>query len=214
MKRRYFTPLVFLVGSLWAGPSFAETPVTSLSSTEPEQIANVRQLLTTNMCALCNLTGVNLSQAHIIGADLRGANLSGANLSGANLEGADLTGANLTGADLTGAFLTNATMNLTALDNVNFSGSQLYFVEVGGASMDNLNLVNATVIGTPISVGGAIGGGMDGTIPIYDGEESIREEELPILTPNDIWPPSPSIHPEQLEDMPTNFLEVPVLDQL
>lgn len=192
MNRRYFTPLFVLLGSLWASPSFAEPSVDALSIFEPAQVANVRQLLTTNMCAFCDLTGVNLSQVHIIGADLRGANLSGANLSGANLEGADLTGANLTGADLSGAFLTNATLNVTALDNVNFAGAQLYFVEVGGASMDNLNLANATVVGTPISVGGAIGGGMDGAIPIYDGEESIREEELPILTPDDIWLPTPS----------------------
>ena len=192
MNRRYFTPLLALIGSLWAGPSLADTPLTPLTVTEPVQATNVRQLLTTNMCAYCDLTGVNLSQAHLIGADLRGANLTGADLTEANLEGADLTGANLTGVDFTGAFLTNATMNLTALNNVNFSDSQLYFAEVNGASMDNLNLSNATIVGTPISVGGAIGDGRDGPYPIYDGEESLREEELPILTPNDIWPSIPS----------------------
>lgn len=188
MHRRYFTPIILLLGSLWASPSVA----LPLSSIEPEQVSNMRQLLATNGCAYCDLTGVDLSQSHMIGADLRGANLSGANLSGANLEGADLTGADLTGADLTGAFLTNATLNLTALNDVNFSGSQLYFVQVGGASVSNLNLADATVIGTPISVGGPIGE-IEGAVPIYDGEESLMEEELPILTPNDIWPATPSI---------------------
>ncbi|MEM9219902.1 MAG: pentapeptide repeat-containing protein [Cyanobacteria bacterium P01_F01_bin.150] len=188
MNCRYFTPLLFLVGGLWASPSFAETSIGSLSSSEPEQVANVRQLLTTNVCSYCDLTGVDLSQAHLIGADLRGAKLSGATLTEANLEGADLTGADLTGADLAGAFLTNATMNLTVLNNVDFSGAQLYFVEVGGASVDNLNLANATVVGTPISVGGAIG---HNSVPIYDGAESLTEEELPVLTPDDIWPPTP-----------------------
>ena len=214
MKNRYLTPLFFLVGMLLATPTHAEAPPTDLSPMEPIQAVNVRRLLTTNICADCNLSGADLSHAHIIGADLRGADLSGANLAGANLEGADLTKADLTGANLTGAFLTNATLANADLDNVNFSESQLYFVDVSGASMDNLNLANATVVGTPISVGGAIGGGMNDIIPIYDGEESISEDELPILTPRAIWPTPPPIDPVRIDDIPTDLLDVPVVDDL
>ncbi|NJL50058.1 MAG: pentapeptide repeat-containing protein, partial [Leptolyngbyaceae cyanobacterium SM2_5_2] len=57
-----------------------------------ENPAHVQQLLETNLCAGCDLSGANLSQAHLIGADLRNADLSGAILVEANLEGADLTG--------------------------------------------------------------------------------------------------------------------------
>lgn len=209
MKRRYLTSLIFLVSTLLATPAGAESLPNTLEAAEPIQATNVRQLLTTNACRNCNLSGADLSQAHIIGADLRGADLSGANLTGANLEGADLTQANLTGANLTGAFLTNAVFASADLDEVNFSASQLYFVDVAGASMNNLDLADATVVGTPISVGGAIGGGTNDIIPIYDGEGSILEEELPILTPYDIWPPSP-VNPIQVDDSPQELLNAPV----
>jgi len=57
---------------------------------------HVRQLLTTNSCPGCDLSGADLRGADLRGADLRGANLSGADLSGANLSGA--SGANLDSA--------------------------------------------------------------------------------------------------------------------
>lgn len=180
---------------------------------EPTQATNVRRLLATNACADCNLVGVDLSQAHIIGADLRGADLTGANLTEANLEGADLTKANLTGANLTGAFLTNASLVGADLDNVNFEAAQLYFVDVTGASMDNLNLANATVVGTAIGIGGPIEDyeGNDAIIPIYDGQGSLQEEELPVLTPEDIWRSPPTIDPVRIEDIPTDLLDVPAV---
>lgn len=58
---------------------------------------HLKQLLDTNSCPNCDLSGANLA-----GANLRGANLRGANLSGANLVGADLTNADTTGANFNG----------------------------------------------------------------------------------------------------------------
>ncbi|MEO0375463.1 MAG: pentapeptide repeat-containing protein [Cyanobacteria bacterium P01_A01_bin.17] len=90
-----------------------------------EQPDHVRQLLETNICEGCDLSGANLGQAHLIGADLRNANLQDANLVEANLEGADLTGANLKGADLTQSFLTNAVLTKVNFDSVNLTQARL-----------------------------------------------------------------------------------------
>jgi uncharacterized protein YjbI with pentapeptide repeats len=109
--------------------------LTSFAATAgAENIAHLRQLLSTKNCAQCDLTGAglvmndlagaklnqanlvgaNLSRTNLTGADLRGANLTGASLYGANLTGADLRGANLTGTDLRSAYLTNA--NVQGID--------------------------------------------------------------------------------------------------
>lgn len=71
------------------------------------------QLLATNACPGCDLSGANLEGENLEGADLRGAYLAeaslfGANLSGANFEEAYLgragwDGANFAQADLHGA---------------------------------------------------------------------------------------------------------------
>ena len=158
--------LTLLSVSLLESPGLAETPAATLI--DELRTNNVQQLILTNACYRCDLVGVNLSEIHLIGADLRGATLVGANLSWSNLEGADLTGADLSGANLTGVFLTNASLAHATLDNVNFTQAQLYYVDVTGASMENLNLANATVLGTPISVGGS---------------EPVELEELPVLVP-------------------------------
>ncbi|MEM1240082.1 MAG: pentapeptide repeat-containing protein [Cyanobacteria bacterium P01_H01_bin.26] len=152
MKRGYLLTLSLLSVFLSDSPGLAETPAANL--VDELRANNVQQLVLTNACYRCDLVGVDLSEIHLIGADLRGATLAGANLSWSNLEGADLTGANLTGANLTGAFLTNASLARAILDNVNFTQAQLYYVDVTGASMENLNLADATVLGTPISIGG------------------------------------------------------------
>ncbi len=214
MKRFYLTNILLLSTFLFMSASRAETPSTSLSPIEPIQTSNLRRLLTTNECASCSLTGVDLSYAHIIGADLRGADLTDANLTGANLEGADLTKADLTGANLTGAFLTNASFVEADLDYVNFSEAQLYFVDVTGASMNNLNLADATVVGTAIGIGGPIEGEIqNGTvIPIFDGQESIQEGELPVFTPENIWLTPPPIDPAGINDIPADLLDVPAVD--
>ncbi|MFB2937539.1 pentapeptide repeat-containing protein [Aerosakkonemataceae cyanobacterium BLCC-F154] len=79
------------------------------SAGNPEHL---KQLINTNVCQGCDLSGVDLRNTNLSGADLSGANLSGADLSGvnlnrANLSNADLTNANLNGVNLKEANLTN-----------------------------------------------------------------------------------------------------------
>lgn len=103
----------------------------------PEILKNIEELLDTNRCYGCNLSGADLSGANLDGADLEGADLSNAllkksdledaNLKGANLSGADLTGADLSKADLyrailTGADMTDTILEETLLDDADLSG--------------------------------------------------------------------------------------------
>ena len=194
MKRRYLA-LLPLLSMLFIGqPGQAETPAEAV--VDQMRAANVRRLMITNECYRCDLVGVDLSKAHLIGADLREAVLVGTNLSWSNLEGADLSKANLTGANLTGAFLTNASLAYADLDNADFTQAQLYYVDVTGASMENLTLAEATVVGTPISIGG--------------GTEPIESEELPVLIPNENWPLSPPSNPWMDPwQPPADILDIP-----
>lgn len=84
-----------------------------LGSPVPEIRQNFNQLLTTNACRGCNLSGavlnrLNLAEADLEGADLSRAQLNSASLAGANLRGTNLRGAWLGGADMTGANLLGA----------------------------------------------------------------------------------------------------------
>ncbi|NER79824.1 MAG: pentapeptide repeat-containing protein [Leptolyngbya sp. SIO1D8] len=186
MRRYYFAAIPLLSALFWAGSALAENPLVDI------QPFNVRRLLTTNSCPDCDLVGANLRGTHLIGADLRKADLRGADLSWANLEGADLNDANLTGANLTGAFLTNATLVNADLNNANLSQAQIYFADVTDASMENVNLAEATIVGTPISIGG--------------GAE-LEEEGSPIISPPEVWQLHP---PGEIKPLPHNLIDVPV----
>ena len=164
--RKCFPALMIGVLAMIAIPVLAEAPIDEpifTPQSNPLQVIarqeairqnNVRQLILLNECMGCDLSGITLTEAHLIGADLRQANLQGATLTDSNLEGADLTGANLTGANLTNAFLTNTILVNAQLDGVNFSSAHLYSVDVSGASISNLNLTGAQLFNTPIYVGG------------------------------------------------------------
>ncbi|MBE9069164.1 pentapeptide repeat-containing protein [Leptolyngbya cf. ectocarpi LEGE 11479] len=177
MKQRFLVTLSLLSVLICDSPSRAETPAETVI--DDMRATNVQRLILTNQCRRCDLVGTDLSKVHLIGADLRGALLTGANLSWSNLEGADLTGAHLAGANFTGAFLTNASLANATLDHANFSQAQIYYANVAGASMENLNLADATVVGTPISIGGA----------------APENNELPILIPDDSWQLEPPMDP-------------------
>ena len=199
MKRHYLATLPLIGLLMGAPPSLAEAPIES--GMEARVAANVQQLLITNHCQHCYLVGADLSQTHLIGADLRGADLTRADLSWSNLEGADLTGATLTNATLTGAFLTNASLVNANLDNVNFAQAQLYYVDVTGASMENLNLAQATVVGTPISIGG-------GTVPGEQGSDSpifVPDEAHPLVPPQNLWL-VPQPHSPDILDVPPQII--------
>jgi uncharacterized protein YjbI with pentapeptide repeats len=142
---------------LWA--SFAIASVVGvLAFPQPAAAANsqhVAQLLETGMCQGCDLIGADLTGAHLIGADLRGANLTDAILAQVNLEGADLSRATLVNTDMSGAFLTNAILDNALIRKTNFANSTLIYTSLEGASIDQVNLVGANVLNTPISVGGS-----------------------------------------------------------
>ncbi len=196
MKTRYLSPLPLLaaivLGSGVAIPAWAEAPMTP----DSVQDFSIRRLRLTNACARCDLSGVDLSNQHLIGADLREAILTGANLSGSNLEGADLTKADLTGANLSNTFLNGTSLVSATLDYANLSGAQIYYADVTGASMAELNLAGATVVGTPLSIG--------------DGPEIMEEATPPILDFEDFWPlpplEDPGPYPDSLIDVPPQVL--------
>jgi uncharacterized protein YjbI with pentapeptide repeats len=112
-------------------------------SASAEDFEQLRQLLSTKQCPLCDLTGSGLVMSNLVGAQLKGANLSRANLSQANLSGANLSwtnlsgtslnGANLTGADLTGAILNGTDLRGAYLSNANLAGVKLDAAYVQGA---------------------------------------------------------------------------------
>lgn len=123
---------------------------------QAENLAHIQQLLSTQQCTGCDLSGAGLVYANLLNADLSGANLkqanlsrsnlrganlseadlSGANLVNANLSGANLNGANLSGADLRGAILTGATLQGARLDGMHFLGAVDLPEEL--ATVDNL----------------------------------------------------------------------------
>ena len=76
---------------------------------------HVRQLLETNECVGCDLSGSRLQGLDLTGANLAASQLNDANLTNttltrANLQGANLREATLTGATLQGANLTDASL--------------------------------------------------------------------------------------------------------
>ncbi|MCU0532997.1 MAG: pentapeptide repeat-containing protein [Hydrococcus sp. Prado102] len=101
-----------------------------------ENLAHIRQLLSTKECSQCELSGAGLVMSNLAGARLSGANLSQANLSQANLSGADLSGANLTGASLFGANLTGANLSGAILDNTDLRSAYLTNANLIGTKLD------------------------------------------------------------------------------
>ncbi len=97
----------------------------------------VKQLLETNECPDCDLSGANLA-----GAELSYSNLQRTDLCNANLSGADLRNANLRDANLDGASLRNA--SLIAVD---FSNTSLTNV----AGLDSLSKNNTPQSGVQVS---------------------------------------------------------------
>ena len=138
---------------------------TSAQAFNPEQL---KQLLKTNQCQNCDLSGANLERLNLSGANLQGVNLSsasllGSNLSNANLEAANLQGAslsdsylyraNLTGANFSNAILLNANLRETILIGTNFSRSDLRSVnlskmDLSKAFFTGANLSKANLSGT------------------------------------------------------------------
>jgi uncharacterized protein YjbI with pentapeptide repeats len=91
---------------------------------------NFQQLMETNSCPGCNLSGAVLNRIDLSGANLEGANMAGAklylaDLSGANLKNANLQGAALGGADLADADLRGANLTGAILEGAYFVGARM-----------------------------------------------------------------------------------------
>jgi len=151
MGRYTFVFFCALGAVLSAGGSMGQTGGEAL---RPEVQENFQQLVETNSCPGCDLSGavfnrLNLSGANLEGANLAGTqlyltNLSGANLSRANLQGAALGGADLAGADLTGANLTGAVLEGAYLVGAKMDGQVVTrrpYVEEGGPEAGELIFV-------------------------------------------------------------------------
>ncbi|MGH7909334.1 MAG: pentapeptide repeat-containing protein, partial [Thermodesulfobacteriota bacterium] len=111
----------------------------SLKTEEAEvALQNIQTQLNTNKCVGCDLSGVDLSEAHLIDVDLSGADLREANLSGVDLSGADLTH-----ADLSGAILTNAILIDVDLTGANLVGANLKGADLSGSKLKNADLTGA-----------------------------------------------------------------------
>ncbi|UBF25928.1 pentapeptide repeat-containing protein [Kovacikia minuta CCNUW1] len=117
----------------------------------------VKQLLKTNQCPSCDLSGADLQ-----GANLFGANLMNSNLRGANLSGANLGSANLTDADLTGAKLVKTYLYLATLENTNFSQADLSGAYLKDANLLDNNLSGANLQGVNLSRTNLAGVGLQG----------------------------------------------------
>ncbi len=103
----------------------------------------VKQLLETNECAGCVLSGVQFFKADLSHANLRKANFEGAYLSGANLKNTNLKKANLSGANLSSARLTNANLKKASLKNANLYGANLENANLKKADLSGANLKQA-----------------------------------------------------------------------
>jgi hypothetical protein len=100
-----------------------------------------QQLLDTDECPGCNLSGIDFTGTKLKGVNLEGADLSGANLQEVNLKGANLKGANLSSARLTDAILINAD-----LENANLSDANLHWADLSKANLKNANMERAYLV--------------------------------------------------------------------
>ncbi|WP_241831137.1 pentapeptide repeat-containing protein, partial [Parafrankia soli] len=95
-----------------------------------------------------DLTATRLGGTNLTGASLNEANLSytwlgGANLTRARLGGADLTGASLSGANLTRAWLDGADLTGASLSGANLTRAWLTEADLTGAWLGGANLITA-----------------------------------------------------------------------
>ncbi|MGB0563720.1 MAG: pentapeptide repeat-containing protein [Spirulinaceae cyanobacterium] len=149
----------------WLGQSLlALTPLYLTLPAWAADPAALEQLLTTNQCPGCDLSGADLAGANLFGANLvnanlRGANLAGANLGSATLIDADLTEANLAGAHLYAADLADANLSRANLTNAYLREQKLTAVRLDLAQLRGANLSHANLTG--MSLAGADLTGVD-----------------------------------------------------
>ena len=125
---KYISVILFSLATLIAVPSFSADE------------AHLKQLLETNECEKCDLSGADLKGKNLFRANLFKANLKDANLEDAKLEGANLKYANLKYANLERANLFYATLSYADLSRAN-----LKYTDLSGANSEGVNLSGANL---------------------------------------------------------------------
>ncbi len=119
-----------------AGFAFASVGV----QTDPVYAASVdenkQNLLDTNQCPGCDLSGVDLRNTNLEGANLNGAILRGANLSGCELQNVDFRGANLEAANLKRSDFHGADLSGVSLNGAWVQGAD--FLSVRGLTEEQM----------------------------------------------------------------------------
>ena len=139
MKIRHLATVALLTTMGLAAPANAEN------------LEHTRQLLSTNQCQECELSGVGLTLANLSQVDLSRADLSRANLSRSDLSRANLSGANLASASLFGANLSGANLRGADLRGADLRGAYLVDADLVGADLSGTDLQG--VVGLPTYVG-------------------------------------------------------------
>ena len=94
---------------------------------------DLKQLLETNICINCDLSG----------ADLRKKNLSNANIQGSNLNKVNLWRANLENANLSGCSIEEANLRRVNFKNANLNDTTFQWSIIRHAEMDGATAINA-----------------------------------------------------------------------
>jgi uncharacterized protein YjbI with pentapeptide repeats len=141
-------PLIFLALTLSTGTSLGAFYFTPPSYAE--DLEDTQQLITTQMCQGCDLSGAGLVYANLAGAQINQANLSQINLTRANLSGSNLSGSNLSGAVLFNANLTGADLSGADLSGADLRGARLSGANLEGANLEGANFLGA--VGLPSQV--------------------------------------------------------------
>ncbi|MBW6519827.1 MAG: pentapeptide repeat-containing protein [Desulfoarculaceae bacterium] len=114
---------------------------------------NRKQLIETNSCPGCDLSGVDLDRVNLTGANLEGANLSKVRLRLATLAKANLRNVDLRDADLGGSDLAEADLRGADLRGATFAGAYLVGAQFDDAvtlSQPSEESVSVTVPGRNI----------------------------------------------------------------
>lgn len=141
-------PLIYLALTLSTSISLGAFYLTPPSYAE--DLEDTQQLMTTQNCQGCDLSGAGLVYANLSGAQINQANLSQVNLSRANLSGSNLSGSNLSGAVLFNANLTGADLRGADLSGADLRGSWLSGANLEGAKLEGANFLGA--VGLPSEV--------------------------------------------------------------
>jgi len=110
------------------------------------QEENRKQLVATNSCPGCDLSGVNLDRLQMQGANLEGANLSQAKVRLSSLAKANLRRANLQNAQFGGSDLADADLRGANVQGATFAGAYMVGLQLDKGVVLNQTTAEAAVV--------------------------------------------------------------------